>query len=249
MSKNRDAEEFLKEPPAGSDSKTKRSKSKRDPKDVLVTRLKNINMKLRQHLKDLNNKLEVAIDKTHTVKKPIMPAKETPPEEEAMRVENTRKCIENFKKEIERLQKKDDKDELESKLVESKMRTLELEKLKHDLEVELDDFKEENRVQQHVNDSELKVWNEKIRKKKEILQVEQQLVEKRKEKIAHFEEQNRKLKDELSKCDTGSAPKSSEDEKRKLRDEILRLKKEVKGIAKKNKEKVNKSQQDASEAK
>lgn len=91
MSKNRDAEEYLQEPPSGSGSKSKKGKVKRDPKDVLVSRLKNINMKLRQHLKDLNSKLEVAIEKTHTVKKPTMPTKETDPEEEAMRIENTKK--------------------------------------------------------------------------------------------------------------------------------------------------------------
>jgi hypothetical protein len=45
----------------------------------------------------LNNKLEVAIDNTHTVKKPAMPAKEVKPEEEAMRVDSIKKCIGNIK--------------------------------------------------------------------------------------------------------------------------------------------------------
>lgn len=144
---------------------------------------------------------------------------------------------------------KDDKGALESKLIESKAHTLELEKLKHDLEVELEDFKEENRVQQHVNDSELKVWNEKIRKKKEILEVEQELVDKRKQKIEHLEQQNTKLKDQLSKIDVNETPKTSADELRRLRDEIQKAKKEAKVVAKKNKEKIQQKEQEVAEAK
>jgi hypothetical protein len=97
-------EEYSQSPPKDSplsDSEPKKSnikgKPKRDKKDLIIGRLKNVNLKLRQHLKELNNKLEVAIDNTHTVKKPAMPAKEVKPEEEAMRVDSIKKCIGNIK--------------------------------------------------------------------------------------------------------------------------------------------------------
>lgn len=81
-------------------------------------------MKLRQHLKDLNNKLEVAIDRTHTVKKPTMPSKELDPEEEQMKIESMRKAVENTRKYLENLKRESDslnkKDELEKQIEESK---------------------------------------------------------------------------------------------------------------------------------
>jgi hypothetical protein len=74
-----------------------KGKPKRDAKDQLITRLNNVNFKLRQHLKELNNKLDVAIENSYIVKKAPMPSKEIKPEEEAMRVDNIKKCIENIK--------------------------------------------------------------------------------------------------------------------------------------------------------
>jgi hypothetical protein len=70
------------------------------------------------------------------------------------------------------MQNSDNKNDIEDRLEESRKKTSELDKLKHDLEVELDDYKEENKYQKHVGDGELKVWNEKIRKKKELVNAE-----------------------------------------------------------------------------
>lgn len=126
INKTGEAEDYLKEPPKSTDIKHSKQKSGRDQKDILIARLKNVNMKLRTHLKDLNSKLEIAIDKTHTVKKPTMPTKEADPEEEQKRIDNTRKCIENFKHEIEWYKGRDNKEELETKLEESKKRCTEL---------------------------------------------------------------------------------------------------------------------------
>lgn len=91
INKQGEAEEYLKDPPKSIDIKHSKQKSGRDQKDILISKLKNVNMKLRTHLKDLNSKLEIAIDKTHTVKKPTIPNKEVDPEEEQKRVDNTRK--------------------------------------------------------------------------------------------------------------------------------------------------------------
>ncbi len=73
---------------------------RRDQKGVLVSRLKNINYKLRQHLKELNLKLEIAIDKSQTVKKKKLPVKAKNIEEETEKVQER---INRVKREIERL--------------------------------------------------------------------------------------------------------------------------------------------------
>lgn len=90
-------DEYEETPQKARNTGKSRGKPKRDPKDQLITRLNNVNFKLRQHLKELNNKLDVAIENTYTVKKSPMPSKEIKPEEKAMRVENIKKCIENIK--------------------------------------------------------------------------------------------------------------------------------------------------------
>jgi len=234
INKPDDAEAFLQEPPRSSDIRS--MKPKKDQKDIMVSKLKNVNLKLRNHLKELNNKLEVAINNTHISKKPKRPAREADPEEEQIQLENTRKCIANFKYEIERINKQYNKEELEQKLEESRKRNAELEKKKHDLEVELEDFKEENKIQQPVRDSELKVWNEKIRKKREIVKTEQELFDKRKEKSEMFAQKIQELKQKLQKVETTSEPKMSEDEKRKIKDQIEVRKKEIKMMKQKNKQ-------------
>lgn len=86
-----DAEEYLKDPPTSEAPRSAKPKAGPDQKDKMIKKLMNINTKLRTHLKELNSKLEVAIDKTHVAKKPIMPNKEADPEEEQMRIENIKK--------------------------------------------------------------------------------------------------------------------------------------------------------------
>jgi hypothetical protein len=127
---------------------------------------------------------------------------------------------------------------LRDKLKKANKRRAELEKTKHDLEVGLEDFKEEQRVQQHVSDGELKVWNEKIRKKKEIIKVEEELAEKRKEKAQSFAKENVKLTQQLQKIEPISDPKVTANELRKIRDGIEAAKKQFKLTTKKNKEAI-----------
>lgn len=128
-------------------------------------------------------------------------------------------------------------------------RRAELEKVKHDLEVELDDFKEEQRVQQHVSDGELKVWNEKIRKKKEIVRVEEELAEKRKEKAQSFAKENVKLTQQLQKIEPISDPRVTANEMRKVRDAIEAAKKQLKLTTKKNKETIREKENQVLSAK
>lgn len=81
--------------------KSSKGMVKKDPKTMLIAKLKNVNYKLRQHLKDLNNKLEIAIDKSQTIKKQKLPVAKDNTEEE---IEKVKKRIERSKKEIQRLQ-------------------------------------------------------------------------------------------------------------------------------------------------
>lgn len=143
----------------------------------------------------------------------------------------------------------DNKVDIEASLEESKKKASELEKLKHDLEVELDDFKEENKVQQHVADDELKVWNEKIRKKKEMVDVETELIDKRKQKIQNFEKEHQKLKEELSKIDIVGDIKPNGNEIRKLHDAIETAKKQMIVSSKKNRELIREKENEVLSAK
>lgn len=143
----------------------------------------------------------------------------------------------------------DNKVDIEAKLEESKKKTSELEKLKHDLEVELDDFKEENKIQQHVGDDDLKVWNDKIRKKKEMVGVENELVDKRKQKIQNFEKEHQKLKEELSKIDTVGEIKPNGNEIKKLHEAIDNAKKQINVNSKKNRELIREKENEVLSAK
>ncbi|CAI2370067.1 unnamed protein product [Moneuplotes crassus] len=221
----------------GKDELQKSSKgmTKKDPKTMLIAKLKNVNYKLRQHLKDLNNKLEVAIDKSQTIKKQKLPVAKDNTEEE---IEKVKQRIERSKKEIQRLQNilsQEHAEDESDQLTQSLKRTAELKKLHHDLEVELNDFKEENKVQKSsVNDSELKILNEKIKKKKELLAVEKELMDKRKEKIEVFEKENQKLKQQAEKGKPDTPVKPSPSEIEKVKNEIAAVEKQLKITMKKN---------------
>ena len=115
------AEDYVSQPPAF-DVK-RRSKDGRDSKDILVMRLKSVNFKLREHLKDLNYKLELAIDKSQTVKKPKLPVRKVNQEEESQKIRDN---IERIKKEIDKSQTTFDREEAEQKLQESISKTAEL---------------------------------------------------------------------------------------------------------------------------
>lgn len=88
-------------------------------------------------------------------------------------------------------------------------------------------------MQQHVSDSELKVWNEKIRKKKEIIKVEEELAEKRKEKAHSFAKENEKLSTQLQKIEPVVEQKVTVNELRKLRDAIDAAKNKIVSTKKK----------------
>ena len=119
--KNKTAEEFISQPPSFDTRKT--SFERRDPKDVLISRLKNVNFKLREHLKDLNDKLEIAIDKSQTIKKPKLPLKEVNQEDEVQKLHNQ---IDRIKREMDKIQTTFNKEEMEEKLQESLKKTAEL---------------------------------------------------------------------------------------------------------------------------
>lgn len=242
---------YLKEPPQTSERKGSKGRSKRDQKDKMLLKLKSINTKLRSHLKELNNKLEVAIEKTQTVKvQRQMPTRETDPEEEQIRMETIRKAIENYRRMIERADSsKANPEELETKLAASKAKRAELEKQKHDLEVELEDFKDEQKLVQPVSDSELKIWDEKIRKKREIIDVEKELADKRKQKAENFKRENASLSQKIQKMDNVGAPKPTGNELKKLQTNVEQLKKEAKAVTKKNKEILREKENEVLKAK
>jgi hypothetical protein len=150
---------------------------------------------------------------------------------------------------IERMQNSDNKSDIENRLEESKKKTSELDKLKHDLEVELDDYKEENKYQQHVGDGELKVWNEKIKKKKELVDAETELVDKRKIQIEIFEKDFEKWKEVLIRIDKVTDVKPNGSEIKKLRGTIDQTKKQITTTTKKNREKIREKENEVLGAK
>ena len=112
----------------------------------------------------------------------------------------------------------------------------ELEKIKHDLEIELDDFKEESKISQPVNDSELRVWNDKIHKKQELVNAEQDNEKKNKENFDKIQKENEKLHGDLGNIDNLSNPKLSGNELKKVREGIEIAERNIKICSKKNKD-------------
>jgi hypothetical protein len=214
--KLKNAEDYLKNPPKDSPV----AKSRPSQKELLLTKLR---------------KVKMAIERLQTTKKPSMPVKEIDAEEEEMRLENLRKLIKNYQRDIDRRSAHYNRDDLQAQLDLTKANIGELRKAKHDLEVELEDFKEETRIQQPVSDGELKVWNEKIKRKSELLRTEQELVEKRKEKVERFSRKNDEMQQILSKVDGMGEPKVTGSEIKKLRENIDEMKKEVMATKQKNK--------------
>lgn len=103
----RNAKEYVRGPPKASDGITKekvRSAEDRPSRGKGTRRTRsspnsnNANMKLRTQLKELNNKLEDAIDKAKVGKKPLKPVKESDPEEKAAKMAGKQLCAGQHKR-------------------------------------------------------------------------------------------------------------------------------------------------------
>lgn len=180
-------------------------------------------------------------------------------------VENCKKQLEYYQKVYSQKEKRLGREPVdESKLKESKIKVKVLQKEYHALEVQLNRSKEEMDTSTNIttdsgfgsgeeyqavsNYNELKVWNEKIRRKKEILEGIEKDIKKR-EKAKEINEKNTELKSKLEVSRAMNKPKVTAAEMKKVREAIEAEKRSSKIVIKKNKDKYREKENEVLQAK
>lgn len=203
--------------------------------------LKKQNELFRQKLKELNDKVEKAIDRTY-VKRMLAAKKKTNVDiahknrVKDREIENSQKQIESYKKEIDSLNLRVDElsqvdtmIDRESQVKENKQSILDLKKVIHELEKQSKDKGKELERLTEGDDynykirnliDEIRMWKEKIRHREEVYERADSTLHLQSERLQTLEKENQELMSKIqnldNKIDLGKTNSKNADLKKKL---------------------------------
>ncbi|CAI2371527.1 unnamed protein product [Moneuplotes crassus] len=236
-------------------------------KDQYVSKLKKLNEKLRNKLKDLNGRLERVLDRINT--KQLLAKKkhkEVPVEKQISvcdkEIENAQKQLESYKKEILRLTAKveqlsevnkviDLEDEIKAKTeikANLKKEIKQLERNIHDQGKELEKLAntDDHHTQLNALTEKLRVWKEKNTKLETNIEREKKAFKDQSEKVDKLKTEKTKLEEEVKQLmsEKGWKEPDSEANNQSKMEEIKKMKEEQERMLKKNKNRKEEREMD-----
>lgn len=224
-----------------------REGKKEDDKDRVLDKLRSINYRLRKKLKELNAKVERAIDRTDT--KRVLAARNKKEIDLPHRIrvkdrelENSEQQLQAYKKEIEALRNKVDELNQVDKMLDMeqevkdnrancsdlKKQIKELEKMSKDKGKALERLTEGDDYNYKIRNmiDEIRMWKEKIRHRQELYDKNENTVGLQSERMGDLEKENQKLMQQIQALDSNLKLDPTKTKDPKVDKEIEKINKE-----------------------